>query len=217
MAMASIWVYVAQNQDRFPNPVAIHWDLTGQPDAFADLQTNLVITTIALGIPAVLWLVVVQLGKIPMVIRRLFLGIVGYIFGILFLLMFRTFAVQLDLQDARSAELGLEMMLWLIPFVALVPWLLSMPRVELKDSLSIRYWGIPLLRIRFEEVAKVSTTFARGSEYGGYGIRYARGTTAFLPSKGQAVILELWSGGRILIRSNNASELAKQIELRTKQ
>lgn len=216
LAILSLWAYAYENQDRFPNPVAIHWGISGEPDGFADLQTHLLATTFALGIPAILWLVVVQMRKIPFVIRRLFLAIVGYLFVVLYFLMLRTFSIQLDLQDASSAQLGLEMLLWLIPFFALVPWLLTMPKVELSELVTVRYWGIPLLRIDFGEIVKVSTVFAKGSEFGGYGIRYSRGTTALLPSKGQALLLELVSGGRILIRSNQAPELAKQIELRMK-
>ena len=57
--VAALWIFVDQNRARFPDPVAIHWGISGAPDGFASLESQLVLTTATLALVGFLWATVV--------------------------------------------------------------------------------------------------------------------------------------------------------------
>ena len=213
LLVAALWIFATQNVSRFPDPMAIHWGLTGAPDGFASFESQLVLTTAVLGLVGALWAGVVFLNRIPKTVKVLFLAIVGSIWLLLFFLFVYTFAIQLDLEDARQANLSIAVLLAILIFpLALVPWVLAKPKIEVGERFKVRYWGIPLLNLTYSEILSAAVGSVRASDFGGWGIRYANRTTAFMPSSGLALELHLQAGERILIRSDQAESLVREIE-----
>ena len=211
--VAGLWLFVEQNRDRFPNPIASHWDISGQPDGFSDLNTHLAWSTGALALVAAIWFVVTVI-KTPRAIKVLFLVIVGYLFAILFLLMLQTFLAQLDVADASEVVLGPEFLLLLVPVFFLVPVMLSKPKIEVSEWLVVRLAGFPFLKLNYSEIKSASESKVDAKEFGGWGVRYANKTTAFIPNSGEALELDLVDGSRVLIRSDSSASLAKEINAR---
>ena len=213
LLVAALWIFATQNISRFPDPVAIHWGLTGAPDGFASFESQLVLTTAVLGLVGALWAGVGFLNRIPKTVKVLFLAIVGSIWLLLFFLFVYTFAIQLDLEDARQANLSIAVLLSILIFpLALVPWVLAKPKIEVGERFKVRYWGIPLLNLHYSEILSAAVVSVRASDFGGWGIRYANRTTAFMPSSGLALELHLQAGERILIRSDQAESLVREID-----
>ncbi len=211
--VAALWIFATQNISRFPDPMAIHWGITGAPDGFASFESQLVLTTAVLGLVGVLWAGVVFLNRIPRTLKVLFLAIVGSIWLLLFFLFVYTFAIQLDLEDARQANLSIVVLLATLIFpLALVPWVLAKPKIEVGEQFKVRYWGIPLLNLNYSEILSAGVGSVRARDFGGWGIRFANRTTAFMPSSGLALELHLQAGERILIRSDQAESLVREIE-----
>lgn len=211
--VAALWIFATQNISRFPDPMAIHWGITGAPDGFASFESQLVLTTAVLGLVGMLWAGVVFLNRIPRTVKVLFLAIVGSIWLLLFFLFVYTFAIQLDLEDARQANLSIVVLLATLIFpLALVPWVLAKPKIEVGEQFKVRYWGIPLLNLNYSEILSAGVGSVRARDFGGWGIRFANRTTAFMPSSGLALELHLQAGERILIRSDQAESLVREIE-----
>lgn len=211
--VAGLWIFVEQNRARFPDPVAIHWGISGAPDGFASLDSQLVLTTATLALLGILWASVVFLTRIPKTVRILFLAVVGSVWLLLFFLFAYTFAIQLDLSDSRQAELSIFVLAAILLFpLLLLPWVFAKPNIEVRERLWVRYWGVPLLNLDISEIQSATVGEVRASDFGGWGIRYANRTTAFMPSSGQALDLTLGAGERILIRTDRADELIRQIE-----
>lgn len=211
--VAALWIFVDQNRARFPDPVAIHWGISGAPDGFASLESQLVLTTATLALVGFLWATVVFLTRIPKTVKILFLAIVGSLWLLLFFLFAYTFAIQLDLGDASEAELSIVVLAAILVFpLLLLPWVFAKPKIEVGERLWVRYWGVPLLNLDLLEIQSATIGHVRASEFGGWGIRYANRTTAFMPSSGQALELTLGAGERILIRTDRADDLIRQID-----
>ena len=213
LAVAALWAYVSLNSERFPDPVAIHWGVSGEADGFASLESHLALTSITLVLVGLLWTSVVLITRIPRPVKLLFLVIVGALWLLLFLLFAYTFAIQIDLADARDADLSIGVLIAMLVLpVALLPWVFAKPRIEVGERLKVLYWGIPLLNVGYSDIASVGTDQVRARDFGGLGIRYANKTTAFMPSAGLALELRLAAGERILVRTDQAAELARQID-----
>lgn len=207
-----LWVWATLNSELFPDPVAIHWGITGEPDGFASLQSHLLLINLSLGLVAAIWAAIVYLKPIPKTLRNLFLVITGYLFVFMFALMFGTLWIQLGQPDATSASLGISWFAWMAPILLLVPMFLTMPSIDVSHAVRVLYFGLPLLTIEFSDIAQVGASTAKARDFGGLGIRFSRKTTAFLPSAGPVVELTLVGGERILIRSKHPDEIVGEIE-----
>ena len=99
-------------------------------------------------------------------------------------------------------------MLWFVaPVLLLTPMAVSMPKVSISDKLRIRLWGLNVLTLEFAEIASISQQDIKPSQFGGWGLRFARGVVAFVPSKGPALEIKTLAGEVILIRSNQVENL----------
>jgi hypothetical protein len=211
--VVALWIFATQNSDRLPDPVAIHWGITGAPDGFASLESQLTLSSAVLALVGLLWAGIVFINRIPKTVKVLFLAIVGSLWVLLFFVFSYSLVIQIDLQDARQANLsvGVLLAILLIP-LSLVPWMLAKPKIEVGNRFKVRYWGIPLLNLDYSEIVSASVGEVRAGDFGGWGIRYANKTTAFMPSSGPALELKLQAGERILVRTNQATELVGEIE-----
>ena len=210
VAVGALNLWAFANEDRFPNPMATHWGITGQPDGFASLVTHMTWTNFGLGLVALIWLIVTFI-KTPVAIKRIFLLIVGYLFAVLFLLMTYLLVIQLDVTDPTAIRFGGWMLLFLAPVLGLLPLMLSMPKVTISEQLKISLLGFPLLTLDLAQVNGAAISKVRASDFGGWGLRYANKTTAFVPSSGSALQLDLQDGTKVLIRNDDPQELVDLI------
>ncbi len=214
--VALFWFFVSTNRSNFPDPLAIHWGLSGEPDGFGSLDGQLLMVSLVLLLVGGLWAGIVYLRRIPSSVRALFLVITGIIWMLLFVVFSYTFLVQFGLSDARDAGIDIVFFVLLLTIPLLVlPWLMSKPKIELGGQLRVYYWKVPMLRLRYKEVSSVEVVDARARDFGGWGIRYANRTTAFLPNSGPGVLLNLAGGERVLIRTDDASGIAQEITRRS--
>jgi len=85
-----------------------------------------------------------------------------------------------------------------------------------RAGITIRYGltGIRIFCCRFDEIADIRIrSFAPLAEFGGYGIRARRGTTAYFLAGGEGVQLNLLNRRSALIGSSNPERLASAIEV----
>lgn len=210
--IASFWFFVQSNSQSFPNPVAIHWGITGEPDGFGSLGDQLAISIFTLSAVGLIWMALVYLGQIPTSVRIMFLAVTGSLWLVLYGIFNYTLVIQLGLPDARDARIGILffLVLLIIPLL-LVPWLLSKPQIVVGDKFRVSYWNIPLFKTEYNQIEFAGEAEARARDFGGLGVRYANKTTAFIPSGGPALELRLKTGERILIRTDSAAELVREL------
>lgn len=208
IALLNLWVF--GNRERFPDPIAIHWGASGQPDGFGTLGNHMFWVNIGLGMVAIFW-VAVSFIKTPVAMRRLFQLVIGYLFALLGLIMLQTLLVQLDQPSSQGAELELWIFVFILPVFGLIPLLLAKPVIEIADEVVVRLRGISFLKVPLVDIENASEAELRAMDFGGWGIRYASKTTAFVPSSGPALLLELRDGSRVLIRSDQAQDQAREI------
>lgn len=212
LAALNIWAYA--NKDRFPSPMATHWGIDGRADGFASLETHLLGINLGLGTVAAIWLIAFLI-RLPSAIRTFLLLIVGYIFVVLFVLMAQTLLQQLDLADPSQSRIGIELLLLLLPLLALFPIVLAWPKVSIGESVDVSLRGIRFLSLPLSVVSAARSSTAKAADFGGWGLRYANKTTAFVPRSGPALELELANGSKILIRVDNPDQLVQEIERRS--
>ena len=143
--------------------------------------------------------------------RRLLLGVTLYFAIFIYGLMTYVIAAQIGLTDASSVQLGLEILWFVLPVLLLTPMMLSMPKVSLSDKLRIQLWGITFLGLEYQEIERLSASEVKPSQFGGLGIRFAKGKVAFIPSKGPAIEITTKAGEVILVRSNQVENLIAAI------
>lgn len=82
-----------------------------------------------------------------------------------------------------------------------------------KDGLYIRFFPLTHQEIPFKDIVSCELrTYSPIREFGGWGIRYGRGTKAYNVSGNRGIQLELSNGKRVLIGSQRPEELAGAIE-----
>lgn len=202
----SQWIQSGQ----LPSRLAVHWGFSGAPDRFSDSASYLLAVTLGYSV-LVLLLVFTGFFLRGRLLPPMLFGIASGVFGFLFLL----FSISVILQRGRTAEdMILEPWLMLIVLaipVALALLLLGQPKVTLGQRLSITVRGIRLASLDFEEITGLRSIELRARDYGGFGIRYAKKTLAFIPNAGPGLLVETSFGESIAIRSNSPQILESLI------
>ncbi len=199
-------------QGLVPDPVAVHWGVTGQADGFMSLASYLWIIGIGFGL---LWAGQLALELVPMrarLLRPLLKGFSGYLYGFILVLLVLTTMLQVGGDASQPANVGLWILLIFIPIGVLIWLVLGKPSVALEDSLDIRLRGVRVISIPEKDVVGVSLGDLKGREFGGWGLRYASRTLAFIPDSGPAVFFDLSWGERIAVRMDDAAEMAKTLK-----
>ena len=207
----SAWVLWLSNQDLLPQVLATHWGVSGKADGFASVSEHLIWSNIALVLASSLVAVSALLPKIHPAMRRLLLGATVYFALFIHGLMIYVIAAQIGLTDASSVRLGLEILWFILPVLLLTPMMLSMPKVSLSEKLRIQLWGVTFLGLEYQEIAQIKASEVKPSQFGGLGIRFAKGKVAFIPSKGPAIEITTKAGEVILVRSNQVQNLMAAI------
>jgi hypothetical protein len=207
----SAWVLWLSNQDLLPQVLATHWGISGTADGFASVSEHFIWSNIALVLGSSLVAVSALLPKIHPAMRRLLLGVTVYFALFIHGLMIYVIAAQIGLTDASSVRLGLEILWFILPVLLLTPMMLSMPKVSLSDKLRIQLWGVTFLGLEYQDIAQLQASEVKPSQFGGLGIRFAKGKVAFIPSKGPAIEITTKAGEVILVRSNQVQNLLAAI------
>lgn len=207
----SVWVFWLQSQALLPGLMATHWGVSGRADGFATASEHLIWANFALLLGSAMVAIPALLPRIHPTMRRLLLGITSYFAIFMYGLMIYVVAAQIGVSDASSVELGLGILWFILPVLLLTPMMLSMPKVSLSDKLRIQLWGVTFLAMDYQEIAQVTASEVKPSQFGGLGIRFAKGKVAFIPSKGPAIEILTKNGEVILVRSNQADNLIAAI------
>lgn len=188
-----------------PDPVAVHWGITGEPDGFLPLDSFLWFT--GFGFFA-LWLGLAATELVPSrtkLLRPLLRGLLTYLYIFIFLVVASTTLLQIGALDAGSSLSGVWIYILLIPVVALVWLFLAKPQVVMEEHLVVSLRGIQIIKIPIEQVEAIEITTLQARSYGGWGLRYASKTLAFIPSSGEGILITLDWGEKIAVRMDNPS------------
>jgi len=198
---------------QLPNPMAIHWGITMQPDGFvsvSDFALTVLIVQFVLWLPLVaadLW------PKSKMRIRNLVILVFAIVFWLVTLILVVSLFIQIGATDATAVDFPwpLFAVLFLsIPFLLI--FVLSMPEVAVGKDVQVRLRGLTIMSFDKEEIVSASVGVVSPSEFGGWGIRATTRKIGFVPSKGPAVKLNLQDGTEVAIRSKTPEAIVKSIE-----
>jgi len=198
-----------------PDPVAIHWGVSGQADQFLDLNSYLWLMT--LGFLAY-WSGLIALevsSSKAMLLRPLLKSLLVGLYFFILLVLSTTTVLQAGLDTDESLFIGQWILLILIP-VAVTVWLFSAkPSLTVRDQLEIRLRGFLFLSVPAQAIESISVIQLQARHYGGWGLRYRSNTLAFIPSSGEAVLIRLEWGEQIAVRMNNPDDFVTSYELET--
>ena len=203
------WVYFLTASAALPDPVAIHWGITGQADGFVSRDSYLLVAGPVIVIPLALQVLFYAIQKNAPLIRK-FIGVVlSIIYWMLFAIMFSATAIQVGSADATQEGFPVFLLAFLLILIPFSLWFsLAFPEIELGHELVIRLRGFKVLSVSTKEIKAVETATLSPWNFGGLGIRASGKTLAFIPSKGEGVVFALNSGEKIAVRSKQATEVA---------
>ncbi len=201
-----VWVNLLIATGALPDPIAIHWGITGQADGFVDRDSYLQIVAPALIIPWLLQVVFFTTKRRSPLIREFFTGILSIIYWMLFLILFFATTTQLSQASADQSTYPLGILGALIILIPIALWFsLAFPSLEMGSELIVRLRGVKVLSVPMIDVVKVEKSKLSPWNMGGLGIRASGNTLAFMPSKGDGIVFTLRSGEKIAVRSHNTS------------
>jgi hypothetical protein len=202
------WVWFLIGSGGLPDPVAIHWGLSGQADGFLARDSYLLVVAPAILIPLMLQVLFYVLQKNVPLIRRFVAVVLSMIYWMLLLIMFFATISQVGLLDAGQSTFPVLLLAVLLIMIPVSLWFsLAFPSIEIGTELVVRLRGIKVLSVPMQDVLGVETASMSSWNFGGLGIRVSGKTLAFIPSKGAGVVFSLKTGEKIAVRSKQASEL----------
>jgi hypothetical protein len=204
------WVWFLIGSGGLPDPVAIHWGLSGQADGFLARDSYLLVVAPAILIPLMLQVLFYVLQKNVPLIRRFVAVVLSMIYWMLLLIMFFATISQVGLLDAGQSTFPVLLLAVLLIMIPVSLWFsLAFPSIEIGTELVVRLRGIKVLSVPMQDVLGVETASMSSWNFGGLGIRVSGKTLAFIPSKGEGVVFSLHTGEKIAIRSKQPSEVSK--------
>ncbi len=207
----TLWVLWLDSTGALPDILATHWGVSGQADGFSSVSEHLIWSNVALVIASAMLAIAALLPKIHTVLRRILYVITGYFGLFIYGLFVYVIASQIGVQDPSTVRIGLEVLWFVLPVLLLTPIALSMPTVSLSDKLRIQLWGLNILTLEFGDIESVGSYEIKPAQFGGWGLRFAKGIVAFVPSKGPALEIKTRAGEVILVRSNQVGNLIAAI------
>jgi len=202
------WVWFLIGSGGLPDPVAIHWGLSGQADGFLARDSYLLVVAPAILIPLMLQVLFYVLQKNVPLIRRFVAVVLSVVYWMLLLIMFFATISQVGLLDAGQSTFPVLLLAVLLILIPVSLWFsLAFPSIEIGTELVVRLRGIKVLSVPMRDVLGVETVSMSSWNFGGLGIRVSGKTLAFIPSKGEGVVFSLNTGEKIAVRSKQASEM----------
>jgi hypothetical protein len=204
------WFSFLIGSGALPDPVAIHWGITGQADGFIPRDSYLLVVAPAIFIPLALQVLFYWLQRKSPLIRKFMTAAFSIIYWMLFVIMFSATATQVGSLDSAQSSFPVSMIVLLLVLIPLSLWFsLAFPSIEIGNELVVKLRGITVLSVPIKEVETVETALMNSWNFGGLGIRVSGKTLAFIPSKGEGVVFNLHTGEKIAVRSKQASEVSK--------
>ena len=204
------WVSFLIASGALPDPVAIHWGITGQADGFISRDSYLLVVAPAILIPLALQVLFHWLQRKSPLIRKFMTAVFSIIYWMIFAIMASATATQVGSIDASQLSFPVSMIVFLLVLIPLSLWFsLAFPSIEIGNELVVRLRGITVLSVPTKDVQTVETASMNAWNYGGLGIRVSGKTLAFIPSKGEGVVFSLHTGEKIAVRSKQVSEVLK--------
>ena len=204
------WVSFLIASGALPDPVAIHWGITGQADGFISRDSYLIVVAPAILIPLALQILFHWLQRKSPLIRKFMTAVFSIIYWMLFVIMFFATASQAGSLDSAQSSFPISMIVFLLVLIPMSLWFsLAFPSIEIGNDLVVRLRGIKVVSIPMKDVHAVETALMNSWNFGGLGIRVSGRTLAFIPSKGEGVVFRLHTGEKIAVRSKQASEVSK--------
>ena len=205
-----VWVAYLISSAGLPDPVAIHWGITGKADGFVSRSDYLFVVAPAILIPWVLQALFYFLLKKTPVIRKFISSVLSIVYWMLFLIMLSSTLSQIGASSAAQSGFPVSLIALLLVLIPFSLWFsLAFPSIELGSDLVIRLRGIKVLSVPMNQIKEVETASMSPWNFGGLGIRVSGKTLAFIPSKGEGVLFSLHSGEKIAVRSKQASADSK--------
>jgi len=202
------WVWFLISSGGLPDPVAIHWGLSGQADGFLARDSYLLLVAPAILIPLVLQVLFYLIQKNVPLIQTFVAVVLSIIYWMLLLIMFFATISQVGLLDAAQSNFPVFLLAVLLVLIPVSLWFsLAFPSIEIGPELVVRLRGIKVLSVSMKDVLGVETASMSTWNFGGLGIRVSGKTLAFIPSKGEGVVFSLKTGEKIAVRSKQASEV----------
>ena len=202
------WVWFLIGSGGLPDPVAIHWGLSGQADGFLARDSYLLVVAPAILIPLVLQVLFYFIQKNVPLIQTFVAVVLSIIYWMLLLIMFFATISQVGLLDAGQSTFPVLLLAVLLILIPVSLWFsLAFPSIEIGTELVVRLRGIKVLSVPMRDVLGVETVSMSSWNFGGLGIRVSGKTLAFIPSKGEGVVFSLKNGEKIAVRSKQASEV----------
>ena len=206
-------IYSLDFSGQLPNPMAIHWGITMQPDGFVsvrDFALTVLIAQLALWLPSIaadIW------PKSKIRIRNLVILVFGIVFWLVTVILCVSLFIQVGATDAAAVDFPwLVFVVILLAVPVLLGFLLSMPEVVVGKDVQIRLRGLNIMSFAPEEIVSASVGVVSAREFGGWGIRLTTRKIGFVPSKGPAVKLQLQDGTEVSIRSKDPKAIVASIE-----
>jgi hypothetical protein len=198
---------------QLPNPMAIHWGVTMQPDGFVSVSefalTSLVIQLL-IWIPSV---AVAVLVKAKARIKKLLFLVIGIVFWLVTGLITLSLLIQVGVSDAANSRFPFSVFAFLILFIAAsLVYLLAMPEIVVGEQVVVKLRGFAVMSFTPDEIVSSSVGTISAREFGGWGIRLTTRKIGFVPSTGPAVKLNLQDGTEVSIRSKDPRAVVELIE-----
>ena len=211
------WIIFLVNSNLLPDPVAIHWGITLQPDGFATLSQYL---TINLGILGFLVLanlsLKVWLRELPLVNKLVGLATAG-IYWLLIAILIAATVIQVAVTDARASSFPVAMIAIILLLIPISLWLfLAFPEIDLDNKLKVKLRGLKIVEVDYSKIQSFRIENISPWYFGGFGLRIRGKKIAFVPSKGKALILTLRSGEELAIRIDSGDEILAALSAKTK-
>lgn len=213
IAGLQVLIYSFDFAGQLPNPMAIHWGITMQPDGFvsvSDFALTVLIVQLALWLPSIaadIW------PKSKIRIRNLVILVFGIVFWLVTAILCVSLFIQVGATDAAAVYFPWPVFVVILLAVpVLLGFLLSMPEVLVGESVQIRLRGLTIMSFDPEEIVSASVGVVSAREFGGWGIRLTTRKIGFVPSKGPAVKIYLQDGTEVSIRSKDPKAIVASIE-----
>ena len=213
IAGLQVLIYSLDFAGQLPNPMAIHWGITMQPDGFvsvSDFALTVLIVQLALWLPSIaadIW------PKSKIRIRNLVILVFGIVFWLVTAILCVSLFIQVGATDAAAVDFPWPVFVVILLAVpVLLGFLLSMPEVLVGESVQIRLRGLTIMSFDPEEIVSASVGVVSAREFGGWGIRLTTRKIGFVPSKGPAVKIYLQDGTEVSIRSKDPKAIVASIE-----
>ena len=211
------WISFLVNSNLLPDPVAIHWGITLQPDGFATLGQYLAINLGILGLLVLAYLSLkFWLRGLPLVNKLVGLVTAG-VYWLLIAILIAATVIQIAVTDARASSFPIAMIAVILLLIPISLWLfLAFPEIDLGNKLRVKLRGLEIVEVDYSQIQSFKVENISPWYFGGFGLRIRGKKIAFVPSKGRALILTLRSSEELAIRIDSGDEILAALSAKTK-